>query len=110
MRQITIFLLYTLLSFPAAYAQQKTVTGLVRDNNGPLQGVSVIEKGMPQNGSTTDAAGRFRLTLQGTSNTVVFQSVGFAAQEFVVRDNREIEITLQSSVQSMNEVVVVAYG
>jgi len=106
-----LFILFCMLPVSAVLlAQQRTVSGLVKDNNGLLQGVTVIEKGLPDNGTTTDAEGRFQLTLRGTTNTIVFQSVSYATREFTVKNDNRVEVTLQSAVQSMNEVVVVGYG
>ena len=46
-----------------AYAQN-TVSGVVKDADGGIPGVSVTEKGMETNGTVTNEKGEFRLNLK----------------------------------------------
>lgn len=93
---------------PTLASAQIKVSGIVKDANGPLPGATVLQKGSSANGVVTDAAGRFRLTLHGTSEIVV-SMIGFVSQD--LKAGREpLEIILQPSSQGLNEVMVVGYG
>jgi TonB-linked SusC/RagA family outer membrane protein len=111
MRKIILFfqIIFTLLPV-ALYAQNTTVTGKVRDLTGVLPGVSVVEKGLPTNGSVSDVNGRFSLTLKGQSNTIVVRFIGYVSQEVKVSDSKNLDIILQTSTNGLDEVAVVAYG
>ncbi len=93
----------------AVAPQDIPVTGRVTDSKGePLPGVTVLVKGTTT-GASTDADGRFSITVPEGS-TLVFSSVGFVRQEFPVGTTRTFEIRLKEDQQSLNEVVVVGYG
>ncbi len=88
----------------------RLVSGIVLDeNNAPLPGVNVLEKGTTK-GTTTDANGRFSLSMEDESTTLVFSFIGYTTQEVPVGTQTEISVTLQPDIQSLNEVVIVAYG
>jgi len=89
---------------------QFTVTGSVKDQQGnPLVGVSVGLKGS-QTGTVTDASGRYSLTLEDGSGTLVFSYVGYSTLEAPVNGRSEINVTLEPSVSALEQVVVVGYG
>ena len=87
------------------------VTGRITGSNGQaLQGVSITIKGT-QTGTTTDADGNFSLVVPDENTAVLVVSyVGYATQEINVAGRSSINITMQSSTVSMNEVVVIGYG
>ncbi len=96
--------------FLSSMAQQKSITGTVKDLNGVLPGAAVSEKGVPTNGVITDADGRFKLTLKGRSNVVNVKLMGFTGQEINVAGQSAIDIVLQPSTQGLDEVVVVGFN
>ncbi len=106
---ITYILILTALFANRTFAQSKQVNGTVSDDKGPVEGVSVIEKGMPANGTTTNERGRFSLTLRGKSNTLVFTSASYVSQEAVVSGS-SVTVTLAADPKGLGEVVVVGYG
>ncbi|MEM6828930.1 MAG: TonB family protein [Bacteroidota bacterium] len=85
------------------------VTGQVIDENGdPLPGVTVMIKGTTL-GTTTDIDGNY--VIEKASNSVLLVSfVGFTAQEIQVGNRNQVDVTLNSDVQALEEVVVVGYG
>ncbi|PWV49117.1 TonB-linked SusC/RagA family outer membrane protein [Chitinophaga sp. S165] len=91
-------------------AQQKSITGTVKDLNGVLPGAAVSEKGVPTNGVITDADGRFKLTLKGRSNVVNVKLMGFTGQEINIAGQSSIDVVLQPSTQGLDEVVVVGFN
>lgn len=110
MKNIILFLLLIgAVPFSAA-AQQKTISGTVKDQNGVLPGAAVSEKGVPTNGSIVDPDGRFKLTLKGTSHTVIVKLIGFASQEIDVAGITTLDVVLQPSSQGLDEVVIVGFN
>ena len=89
-------------------AQTKSVSGTVVDNQGPVAGVSVIEKGT-QNGAVTDLDGKYSINVpQGA--TLVITSIGYKDVELLVGSQNVYNATLQEDRQLLDEVVVVGYG
>lgn len=86
------------------------VTGTVLDSESrPLPGASVIEKGT-SNGTTTDADGRFSLSVSEDNAVLVFSFIGYTSQEVAVNGRSIIEVLMAEDVKSLQEVVVVGYG
>ncbi len=91
-------------------AQQKTVSGVVKNENGqPLQGVSVILKGTSI-GTTTSNDGKYSLQLSNNNGTLVFTYIGYAALEIPVKEKAAIDVKLISETNPLNDVVVIGYG
>lgn len=88
----------------------KQIKGVVTDSNGqPLPSANVVEKGT-KNGVTTDFDGKFALTISDENATLVVSYIGFDTQEFQVKGQATIKITLKENAAGLNEVVVVGYG
>ena len=87
-----------------------TVSGVVTDDSGaPLPGVFVSEKGT-QNATSTDADGKYSLTVSSKS-ALVFSSIGFAeAEQSVPAAGGVVDVQMSSDVNYLDEVVVVGYG
>jgi TonB-linked SusC/RagA family outer membrane protein len=103
-------------SAPKAIAVQKEgnyasfiVKGSVRDKNGYLTDVSVVEKGT-SNGAATDKEGKFTLTVSGSNATLVFSFVGYKSQEINIAGRSEINVVLESGSAELTSVVVTALG
>src|SRR5690606_29534423 len=93
------------------YAQQsRRVEGMVidRDSKG-LEGVSVMIKGTSIS-TSTDAAGRFALSVPDGNSILLFSSVGFRSQEITYTGQAMLTNTLEGNNQALDEVVVVGYG
>ena len=88
MREHARFLFLSLLclcTYVIGYGQQKTVRGTLLDNqNEPVAGASVIEKGTA-NGTSSDASGNFSLIVR-PSAVLVISAVGFETSEVTVGD------------------------
>lgn len=103
---ITLFCFFTLSSIA-----QVTVKGVVNDETGePLVGASVVEKGKPSNGTTTDFDGNFTLTVPNADATLLVTYIGYSAQEVNLQGRKDVTITLKEDNQMLDEVVVVGYG
>lgn len=90
--------------------QALTVSGSVMDeNNQPLPGASVLEKGTT-NGTTTDASGKYTLSIHDENSVLVFSFIGYASQEIAVNGRTTINVSLTQGMHSLEEVVVIGYG
>lgn len=89
---------------------QRTVTGKVTasDDGSAIPGVNILEKGT-SNGTTTDADGNFSISV-GNNAVLVFTFVGYASQEVSVGNQTTVNITMQSDVTALSEIVVIGYG
>lgn len=93
-----------------AIAQERRITGKVTGDNGEaIPNVSVVVKGRNL-GTTTGEDGTFSLALPTGARTLVFSAIDYAAQEVSVGNSNTYNITLVTQAQSMEDVVVVAYG
>lgn len=99
-------LICALVAF-AAFAQNK-VTGVVKDNIGPLAGASVVEQGT-RNGVVTDNNGRFTITVKPGA-TLEIACLGYQAQIVPVGNKSQFDITLSEDKEMLDEVVVTALG
>lgn len=91
-------------------AQERTITGTVKDEEGtPLPGVNVMVKGTT-NGSVTDADGNFSLNVTGTGGTMVFTFVGLTTKEVPMGNSTTFDVIMESDVTQLSEVVVSALG
>src|SRR5690606_10962939 len=103
-----IYLLLLMVIAPFITFSQSAVTGIVKNTDGPLSGVTIAEKG-ENNAVQSDQSGRFSIVLTG-SKVMVFTNVGYAQQERAVKEGEDLEIILQASSQDINEVVVLGFG
>ena len=78
------------------------------EDGAPLAGVSVAIKNAGS-GTTTDAAGSYRLTV-GKGATLVFSYVGFESKTVTVGDQPVIDVVLTPGAGLLKDVVVIAYG
>ncbi|MBO9198874.1 MULTISPECIES: SusC/RagA family TonB-linked outer membrane protein [Niastella] len=95
---------------PIPYALSMEVRGTVADSAGPMPGVSVFVKNQPGIGTTTDLNGKYILTVPDANVVLVYSMVGFENQEISVKGKEVINVSLKRASNSLNDVVVVAYG
>lgn len=110
-KQAKCYLLSCLLlvTFVTGYSQQKTVKGVLLDNqNEPVVGASVIEKGTA-NGTSSDATGNFSLNVR-QSATLIISAVGFETTETPVGNQETLSIKLSPATTELGGVVVTALG
>jgi TonB-linked SusC/RagA family outer membrane protein len=98
-----------MLCFGLSFGQNKTVSGNVTDQSGlPLIGVNIVVRGTA-NGTQTDFDGNY--TLQVNEGDVLsFSYVGLKTAEVTVGTSNTINLIMEEDAQSLDEVVVVAYG
>ncbi|WP_353780178.1 SusC/RagA family TonB-linked outer membrane protein [Winogradskyella sp. 3972H.M.0a.05] len=93
-----------------SFAQEKTVSGTVTSEADglPLPGVNVIVKNTSR-GAQTDFDGIYSINAS-EGEILVFSFVGMKTVEITVGANNTINLTMQEDAESLDEVVVVAYG
>ena len=102
-------LLCTVLFFGVAFAQERTVTGVVKDEAGtPLPGASVQVKGT-SHGVATDFDGKYSIKVPNDSAVLVFSQLGSASVEKVVGTAKVINVVLKENVTELKGVVVTGY-
>ena len=101
--------LFLALAVHFSYAQTKTVSGVVLDNNGlPLPGTTVLVKGTTS-GTSADFDGKYSINVSH-GQTLVFSFVGYTTQEVIVGVSSTINVTLSEDTESLEEVVITAQG
>lgn len=93
-----------------AVMDQRRVTGTIRNELGdPLIGATVQVRGTTL-GTLTDVDGKFSVDVPNESAVLVVSFIGYVAQEIPVAGKTTIELSLEPTVESLEEVVVVGYG
>ena len=110
MKKTLLTLLFAFMFVGATYSQVN-VTGIVSDAQGePLPGVSIVEKGT-QNGVSTDFDGKYTIDVVDLrTSRLEFSFMGFDNKTTKVNGRVIIDIALEESTTSLDEVIVVGYG
>ncbi|MEX6627449.1 SusC/RagA family TonB-linked outer membrane protein [Tenacibaculum salmonis] len=90
-----------------SFAQDKTISGTVSDESGPLPGVTVLKKGTTQ-GTETDFDGNYSIKTK-TGDVLVFSFVGMKTTQKTVGNSNTINVVLEND-NVLEEVVVTALG
>ena len=108
MKKALFSVLFALLAV-AAYAQNISVSGTVRDPEGePLPGAGVLVEGTTL-GVATDLDGRFTLTVP-SQGVLVVTSLGYKEMRVPVAGKSVHNIVLTPDSNLLDETIVVAYG
>ncbi|PWJ59554.1 TonB-linked SusC/RagA family outer membrane protein [Dyadobacter jejuensis] len=94
------------------HVADRTITGKVvsKRDGSALPGVNVVVKGS-QLGTSTDANGSFSISVsESASPILVFSFIGHQSLEVAVGAKSVIDVTLEESNETLNEVVVTALG
>ncbi|MFC5044205.1 SusC/RagA family TonB-linked outer membrane protein [Aquimarina hainanensis] len=103
---LTLFLAFVV---QLTFAQEKTVSGVISDNNGmPLPGVNILVKGT-SSGTQSDFDGNYSIEVNKGA-VLSFSYIGFSTKELVVGEESTINVTLQEDASELEEVVVTALG
>lgn len=109
-----LLLLCLQLGIMQAWAQEHTLTGKVTDEKGsPLANVtvSVLNTAKKTTATTlTREDGSFNVTATGTAAELKISFVGYNEQLVRINGKSAFPVTLESSKQTLSDVVVVGYG
>ena len=111
MKNLFLILVFCFAFIVSVFAENITVTGLIRSlkDSSNIEGVSVKIKGTNKV-ATSSSAGIFSITCSPTA-TLVFSSIGYKSQEVQVSRQTVINVELQPGDNSqLADVVVIGYG
>ncbi|WP_247236715.1 SusC/RagA family TonB-linked outer membrane protein [Telluribacter sp. SYSU D00476] len=112
LRRLLIILIMIGMCLPAVANQPlRTVTGRVTSqaDGTPMPGVNVLLKGT-QTGTTTNASGTYSIDVPNDNAVLVFSYIGYNSMEVPVGGRSTVDITLEESVETLQEAVVTALG
>src|SRR5690606_9904691 len=91
--------------------QQRQISGTVRDDESGevLEGVTIAVKGTSV-ATVTDAAGNYRIAVPNDGSVLVFNILGYQSVEKPADGTSIVNVSLQSSMSDLDEVVVIGYG
>ena len=106
---LTLFL--SMVASFGLLAQNRTVTGVVRDTNGePLLGAGVVVAGTT-NGTVTNVDGTFSLNVPSGPVSLEISSLGYTTKKIdVPAGQNTLQVVLEDDSFSLSETVVVGYG
>ena len=103
-----LFLMLIVQGF--SWAQEREVTGTVKDEAGtPLPVVTVVVKGT-SHGVATDFNGNYSIKVPNDKAVLVFSQIGMKTLEKAVGKARSINVILREEAQELTEVVVTGVG
>jgi TonB-linked SusC/RagA family outer membrane protein len=111
MRKFALFLLvFALIGVQVVNAQARRLTGTVTSalDGSTIPGVSVVVKGTSI-GTITNINGVYTLDVPQDATTIVFSFVGMRTTEAAITGTT-VNVTLESDVIGVDEVVVIGYG
>jgi Ca-activated chloride channel family protein len=109
MKNLKVFslALAMLISF-LTFGQEKTITGVVSDNSGPLPGANVFVKNTNK-GVQTDVDGKYSIKAK-TGDVLSFQYIGYDEKNVTIGSSNVINVKLTEKSQQLDEVIVIGYG
>lgn len=110
MRKVLTLLAVLMLSGLFAFSQNRVVSGTVKDNSGvPIPFVSIVVAGT-KTGTTSDQNGNFSISTKDGA-TLEFSALNYKTQQIAVNNSRAgYDIVLESTVRTMDELIVTAGG
>lgn len=98
------------ISTEISSVQQRSISGVVTDENGePIPGVSVVVKGTTR-GALTDMDGKYQISLDPQDKVLLFSFVGMKLQEVTIGNQLTINVTMAQENIGIEEVVAIGYG
>lgn len=91
--------------------EEKIVSGTIKDaeSGEALPGASIRVKGTTI-GTIANESGNFSVTVPEGYNVLIVSFVGYASEEVQIGEQTSITVSLTSSYEDLEEVIVVAYG
>ena len=108
-KELIKYLSLSIILVSSFASAQQSVSGSISDGDGPLPGVTIVEKGT-DNGVSSDFDGNYTITTRNQDAVLVFSYIGFLTQEISVGDSSSMDVQLSQDVQGLEEVVVTGYG
>jgi len=102
------FTLLLAISFQFSFAQEKTISGVVTEGGLALPGVTVSVKGT-KNNALTDFDGKYTIKAK-QGDVLEFSFVGLKTKSVTVGASNTINLSMESDVTQLGEVVVLGYS
>ncbi|MGY0391811.1 SusC/RagA family TonB-linked outer membrane protein [Bizionia sp. KMM 8389] len=103
---LTLFLAFVV---QLTFAQDKTISGTVSDENGlPLPGVNIIVKGTTT-GTQSDFDGNYSINAS-TGSVLTYSFIGYTTKEMTVGASNNISFAMEVDSEALEEVVITAMG
>ncbi|HYI76142.1 MAG TPA: TonB-dependent receptor plug domain-containing protein, partial [Chryseolinea sp.] len=92
-------------------AQERVITGSVKstEDQSVVAGVNVVVKGTTV-GTITNAEGGYSLTVPGQAETLIFTFIGLAPKEIEIGSQSVINVSMETDIKQLSEIVVTAFG
>jgi len=104
-----ILALFLALVVQLAFAQEKTISGTVTDQDGlPLPGVNILVEGTT-NGTQTDFDGNYAINA-AEGQSLSFSYIGQKTLTMAVGSGNIINVVMEEDAQALGEGMVVGYG
>lgn len=108
--RVLMLIVWVLAQTSSVFAQTKTVSGIISDQNGvPLEKATIKAKGVKAQ-AISDANGRFRLAVPEQANAIEISYVGMKPVTVSIDGKETVLVTLNVADSKLNEVVVIGYG
>ena len=90
--------------------QPHKVTGTILDENGePMLGVTVIDK-TTGNGTVTDLDGKYSIDVSGPKDVLIYSFVGYKSLTMTVGTQAVFDLSMETDLLNLDEVIVTAYS
>lgn len=110
MKKLLLLLTMLLLGGVFVFGQNRIISGKVTNESGiPLADVSILVKGQ-KIGTTSNVEGSFTLSIPSSAKILVFSSIGLLTEEVQIQNQSVVNVTLKQKDNSLDEIVMVAYG
>jgi TonB-linked SusC/RagA family outer membrane protein len=96
---------------PPVLAQERTIKGTVKstEDNTAVAGVNIVVKGTTI-GTISDGTGSYLLTVPSEAEALVFTFIGMTPKEVVIGSQTVVDVSLDTDIQQLSELVVTAFG
>ena len=109
-RRLSLSLALLLMLSSTVLAQERMVSGTVKDENGDgMPGVNILVKGTAS-GTASDADGKFNLSVPSNDAVLVFTFIGYGTKEVSVGSRTVVDEVLVPDQTSLDEVIVTGYS
>ncbi|MCK5342173.1 MAG: TonB-dependent receptor plug domain-containing protein, partial [Candidatus Heimdallarchaeota archaeon] len=108
---IKLIMLFALIAgTQSIYSQQLSVTGTITDESGELLiGVNITIKGTTV-GTISNVEGKYEIQVSSDAEVLVFSFIGMITQEIPIGDQTVIDLTMETDILGLEEIVVIGYG
>lgn len=108
-KKIFLSLMAVLGLFLSAHAQEREITGSVKDHAGAgIVGATILVEGTTK-GTTSGADGSFSIKA-APDNVLVVSFMGYQSHTIKVGTQTRIDVVLKENTQAIDDVIVVAFG